>query len=413
MSAEHGAPPFPGFYQPGKADGDQMMWYLMWGGEAGKAAIVRELGGREGVFFPWSQPTQPPVPAKLRRPSAPGIHRVNCQDLIAKLRSKRRIYGRDEISVCLAILKRTGLFKSAVDVIRTVRGYENVSKGMLSRWRKHRMNTPVCKTPGRRVNVPFETAVRDKLVFTIKVKVPVSTDGPSASSASSASVVGPASVVAGPLSAGPQAGMQGGSQAESQAGSGPSLTSSGADVAPGPPAGSTYASPGLVGWPGCEGGVAPVEGEGGAGGQCLPSMELVEAAAMEKGNVDAVQVHPPTCAVLCRAVLRCAALYCTVLYCTVLCCTALCCAVMRCAVLLRVPLCYAGLGCAVVCCAVPCCTALCFTVLYCAMLCFTVLCCVETIPLNVAVSSGQAKIRTTGSIKRKSLPLSLPQKPQT
>ncbi len=38
--------------------------------------------------------------------------------------------------------------------------------------------------------------------------------------------------------------------------------------------------------------------------------------------------------------------------------------------------------------------------------------CCETIPLNVAVSSGQAKIRKTGSIKRKFLPLPLPQKPK-
>ena len=131
VSAEYGAPPFPGSFKPGQADGDQIMWYFAWGGQAGRDAIFAELKGRDCVGFAFA-PEPEPIPSLV----VPKFLPADCNDLLAKLGRKRRIYGRDEIGICLAIWKRTGRIMSAVDAIRTVHGYEHVSKGMLSREEK-------------------------------------------------------------------------------------------------------------------------------------------------------------------------------------------------------------------------------------------------------------------------------------
>ena len=190
VSAEYGAPPFPGSFKPGQADGDQIMWYFAWGGQAGRDAIFAELKGRDCVGFPFAPEPEPPPSLVV-----PKFLPADCKDLLAKLGRKRRLYGRDEIAVCLAIWKRTGHIISAVDAIRTVHGYEHVSKGMLSRWRKNRMNPQVFKSPGRRVNRAFEVKVRDKLVFTIKVPVP-GTEAVSALASASSPAAAPAPALA-------------------------------------------------------------------------------------------------------------------------------------------------------------------------------------------------------------------------
>ena len=52
VSAEYGAPPFPGSCKPGQANGDQILWYFAWGGQAGRDAIIAELKGRDCVGLP-------------------------------------------------------------------------------------------------------------------------------------------------------------------------------------------------------------------------------------------------------------------------------------------------------------------------------------------------------------------------